>query len=307
MSSGIDQSRTEGVVSSPVDVPPVGDEEFEEAPRRSKRKFGVVFWISAVWIAIVVLAALTADILPIPSPSDARFELTNEPPGAEALLGTDDIGRDILSRIIYGGRVSLTVGLLAIALGLTVGTAFGLLSGYFRGRVDSAVTVLTDSMLAFPPLVLILALTAALGQSQRNLTIGIGIITIPVFIRLSRANTMVFAQREFVTAAKAMGAKDGRIMFREVLPNVMLPIAAFMFLAMAVVIVAEGSLSFLGLGVPSPTPSWGGMIARGRGELESAPHVALIPSLVMFQTVVSFNFIGDTLRSRLDVGGGPQL
>lgn len=307
MSSGIEQSSVQGAGAPPEASASTETTEPSEGSRRTKRKYGIVFWISAVWIGLIVFAALTADILPIASPTDARFALVNEPPGSEALLGTDDIGRDILARLVFGSRVSLTVGLLSIALGVTVGTALGLVAGYFRRGVDSLVTIIADSLLAFPPLVLILALTAALGQSQRNLTIGIGIITIPVFIRLSRANTLVFAQREFVTAAKAVGARDGRIILREVLPNVALPVAAFMFLAMATVIVAEGSLSFLGLGVPSPTPSWGGMIARGRGELGDAPHVALIPSFVMFQTVVSFNFIGDTLRSRLDVGGGAQL
>ncbi len=158
-----------------------------------------------------------------------------------------------------------------------------------------------DSMLAFPALVLLLSLTTFLGQTQRNIIIAIGIVTVPVFIRLARANTLAYAQREFVTAARATGARDARIMLREVLPNVVLPLMAFSLIVVAVAIVAEGSLSFLGLSVPATTPTWGNIIAGGRADISHAPHIVFMPSMAMFLTVLAFNLAGDRLREEFDV------
>ncbi|MBT6274564.1 MAG: ABC transporter permease, partial [Chromatiales bacterium] len=163
--------------------------------------------------------------------------------------------------------------------------------------VESVIVVAIDTLLAIPGLVILLLLSLIFGGSLTNVSIGLGILFIPVFTRISRANTLVFAEREFVLAARAMGARDAYILAREILPNVVLPVIAYALVAVATAIVAEGALSFLGLSVPSPSPSWGGTIAEGREQLEEAPHISLIPAAVMFATVLSFNLVGDTLRS----------
>jgi peptide/nickel transport system permease protein len=258
--------------------------------------FGVLFWLAAGWIAVIVFAAAFANVLPLPSPTDMDMLERRMPPSATHWLGTDRLGRDMLSRLIYGARISLIVGVLAPLIGLIVGGALGILAGYFRSYLETAVVGVVDVLLAFPPLVLALAMTAYLGQTVANLTYIIGILSIPAFTRVARAATLSIAQREFILAARAMGATEPRILTRELLPNVFLPLLAFFLLAVAVTIVVEGALSFLGLGVPPPAPSWGSMIGEGRETLEIAPRIAFLPATFMFLTVLSFNVVGDTLR-----------
>ncbi len=195
----------------------------------------------------------------------------------------------------------MSVGVLSVSIGLLIGGVLGILAGYFRGKVETVIMALADGMLAFPALVLMLSLTVFLGQSLRSIVIAIGVVTIPVFARLARANTLAYAQREFVLAAKATGATDLRVMWREVLPNVAMPLMAFALVVAAVAIVAEGSLSFLGLSVPPTTPTWGNLIAGGRGVLAESPHIVLFPSLVLFVTVMALNLAGDRLRVVLEV------
>jgi len=222
------------------------------------------------------------------------------PPSAQHLLGTDQLGRDMLSRLIYGARFSLTVGLLAPAIAIVIGGGLGMLAGYFRGRFETLVVGGVDVLLAFPPLVLALAVTAYLGQSITNLTLVLGVLGIPAFTRVARAVTLSLTEREFVVAARALGATHTRILLRELLPNVLLPLMAFFLLGVAVTIVVESALSFLGLGVPPPAPSWGSMIGEGRESLDLAPWLAFLPALVMFATVLAFNVVGDTLRALTD-------
>jgi len=174
------------------------------------------------------------------------------------------------------------------------------LAGYFRGLFETLVVGGIDVLLAFPPLVLALAITTYLGQSVLNITITLGVLSIPALTRVARAATLTFAEREFVTAARALGASHGRILMRELLPNIALPLIAFFLLAVAVIIVVEGALSFLGLGVPPPAPSWGGMIAEGRDSLDTAPSIAFLPASTMFLTVLAFNMVGDRLRALTD-------
>jgi peptide/nickel transport system permease protein len=236
----------------------------------------------------------------VPSPTDMDMLDRRAPVSTVHWLGTDGLGRDELARLIYGARISLVVGLCASVIGLTVGGALGMLAGYFRGRFESLAVGSMDVLLAFPPLILALAVTAFLGQSVLNLTCILGVLSIPAFMRVARAATLTFARREFVIAAQALVATHARILLRELLPNVALPLLAFFLLGVAFIIVAEGALSFLGLGVPPPISSWGSMIGEGRESLEIAPQLAFIPAIAMFLTVLSFNLVGDTLRTLTD-------
>ncbi|ERF80649.1 ABC transporter permease [Bradyrhizobium viridifuturi] len=275
-------------------------DETNAAPVRRKRRLGALFWVAIGWMVLVFAVAIFADLLPLPSPTDMDMLERRGPISAEHWLGTDGLGRDELSRLIYGARISLIVGLCAPMIGVTIGGALGILAGYFRGRFESIVVGSMDVLLAFPPLILALAVTAYLGQSIFNLTCILGVLGIPAFMRVARAATLTLARREFVIAAQALGATHARILLRELLPNVLLPLLAFFLLGVAVTIVVEGSLSFLGLGVPPPISSWGSMIGEGRESLDVAPMLAFIPAIAMFLTVLSFNLIGDTIRALTD-------
>jgi len=276
------------------------DEVVAVAPVGRSRRLGLLFWAAVGWTIFILAAAALATVLPLPSPTDMDMLERRAPPSWLHWLGTYGLGRDELARVLYGARVSLTVGLCAPVIGLTIGGALGILAGYFRGRFESFVVGSMDVLLAFPPLIFALAVTAYLGQSLLNLTCILGVLSIPAFMRVARAATLTLAQREFVIAAEALGASHTRILLRELLPNVMLPSLAFFLLGVAVIIVVEGALSFLGLGVPPPVSSWGSMIGEGRESLDVAPRLAFIPAIAMFLTVLSFNLIGDTLRAITD-------
>ena len=278
----------------------LGIEAVAEAPARRGRRLGPLFWMAIVWMIFVFAVAIFADVLPLPSPTDMDMLEKRAPFSAQHWLGTDGLGRDELARVIYGARISLIVGLCAPIIGLTFGGALGMLAGYFRGRFESVVVGTMDVLLAFPPLILALAVSAYLGQSILNLTFILGVLGVPAFMRVARASTLTLSRREFVIAAQALGATHARILLRELLPNVILPLFAFFLLGVAVIIVVEGALSFLGLGVPPPISSWGSMIGEGRESLEMAPRLAFIPAIAMFLTVLSFNLVGDTLRALTD-------
>jgi peptide/nickel transport system permease protein len=283
--------------TSDVDI---GMEASDDRPVCRRPGFGVLLWLALSWLGVVVFAAAGADLLPLPSPTDMDMLGRRMPSSGAHWLGTDGLGRDLLSRLIHGARISLTVGIAAPLIGLVVGGALGIVAGYFGGRLETIVVGSIDVLLAFPPLVLALALTSYLGQTVANLTFVIGILSIPAFARVARAATLSISRREFILAARAIGATELRILVRELLPNAILPLLAFFLLAVAVTIVVEGALSFLGLGVPPPAPSWGGMIGEGRESLEIAPRIAFLPAITMFLTVLSFNIAGDTLRAIAD-------
>nr|WP_249420089.1 ABC transporter permease [Rhabdothermincola salaria] len=191
---------------------------------------------------------------------------------------------------------------------MTLGGTFGLISGYLRGASDAVIGVVTNVLLAFPPLVLLLALAAVLPRTSRNQALALALLVIPINVRLARATTLSFAQREFVLAARAIGAKRRRIMIGELLPNVFVPLFSYAFIVIAVLIVAEASLSFLGLGIPPPSPTWGNMIAEGRnGVFEREPHLVLVPAGALFLTVLSFNLVGERMRARLASGKQVEL
>ena len=228
------------------------EDEAVARPGRRGRRLGMLFWFAIGWMVLVFAVAIFADLLPLPSPTDMDMLERRAPFSIEHWLGTDGLGRDELSRLIYGARISLIVGLCAPVIGVTIGGALGMLAGYFRGRFESLVVGSMDVLLAFPPLILALAVTAFLGQSIFNLTCILGVLGVPAFMRVARASTLTLARREFVIAAQALGASHARILLRELLPNVLLPLLAFFLLGVAVTIVVEGALSFLGLGVPPP-------------------------------------------------------
>jgi peptide/nickel transport system permease protein len=276
------------------------DDDVAVSPVKRTRRLGPLFWAAIGWMTFVFVAAALVDLLPLPSPADMDMLERRAPASALHWLGTDGLGRDELARLIHGARISLTVGLCAPIIGITIGGALGMLAGYFRGRFESIVVGSMDVLLAFPPLVFALAVTAYLGQSLLNLSCVLGVLFIPAFMRVARAATLTLARREFVIAAQALGATHARILLRELLPNVFLPLFAFFLLGVAVAIVVEGALSFLGLGVPPPISSWGIMIGEGRESLEVAPRLAFIPAITMFLTVLSFNLVGDTLRALTD-------
>ena len=275
-------------------------EDVQAQPAQRGRRLGPLFWAAIGWVVFVFAAAVFADMLPLPSPTDMDMLARRAPFSAEHWLGTDGLGRDELSRLVYGARVSLVVGLCAPVIGFVLGGGLGLLAGYFRGQFETLVVGSMDVLLAFPPLIFALAVTAFLGQSIINLTCILGVLSIPAFMRVARAATLTLARREFVIAAQALGATHARILIRELLPNVALPLLAYFLLVVAVIILVEGSLAFLGLGVPPPIPSWGSMIGEGRESLDVAPRLAFIPAIAMFLTVLSFNLVGDTLRAITD-------
>lgn len=257
------------------------------------------------WLALVFTCAFGASWLPLHSPSAMDFSAVEQGPGLVHPLGTDLDGRDLLSRLAHGARISLTVSLIAPCIGLVLGTVLGLLSAYYAGWLRTSILSLLDAMLAFPSLVFALALTVVLGPSVQNVTLALGLMSTPAFARIARANALPLMQREFVLAARTAGAGDAYIMFREILPNMAMSLLTYALTMMSVMIVAEGSLSFLGVGVPPPTPSWGSMIAEGRESLERVPHVSMIPAIAMFLTVLSLNLLGDSLgKGRAGKSGG---
>ena len=269
-----------------------------------ERRLGAGLWVSIGWVGLVVLAALLAGLLPLQDPTAIGHNAPRLGPSAGHLLGTDELGRDLLARVVYGARTSLIVGFASIAFGLVVGGGMGLVAGYYGGRLDAALNGLSTVLLAFPALIFLLTVVTFLGQNLFDVTLTLGVLSVAPIARIIRANTLVYANREFVLAARALGAHGRRILVREILPNVMPSALAFSLVAVAVVIVAEGALSFLGLSVRPPTPTWGGMIAEGGQVLAQDPLVALWPSMAMFLTVLALNFAGDRLQTYFQVREG---
>jgi len=274
-----------------------------EAPRAGAtwKRLGLSFWLSAGWLALVTLSALFYPLLHFADPNLPDLANQAAGPGPDHVLGTDTLGRDMLSRLVAGARISLTVGYASTLLGLTGGAILGLAAGYFRGRLEGFIVASMDAVLAFPALVLVLAVTAFVGHDIRVIILVLGAIGIPAFARVTRANTLSLAQREFVLAARAMGAGDLRILGLEILPNVLPAILTFGLLVVAVAMIAEGTLAFLGLSVPPPAASWGAMVAEGRSSLDTSPQVSLIPAAVFFLTIFSLNLAADRLRRLVEV------
>jgi peptide/nickel transport system permease protein len=272
-------------------------------PKKATRRGKVFFVFGVVWVALLVLSAVFADFIPgLPHFSEkiATFAQGPDFSSLGGILGTDSVGRSNLSRIIYGARISLTIAVVSSLIGLTIGLVVGMLAGYYRGFWEGVGTIVANALSALPPLIMLLALVAAVGASLWGITISLGIVIADLYIRVTKGAVLSNAQREYVLAAKSLGATDVRILLREILPNLIPTLAAVVPISMAVLVVVEGSLSFLGYGIPAPNPSWGGMIAAGADVIRRFPVVIIAPVVTLFLTVFSFNAIGDYLGSRTD-------
>lgn len=270
------------------------------------RKVDVVFGLGATWLILLIGVAALAPLLPLGNHNDSAAGLSapifaSPSLGSEYPLGTNNYGLDLLARAVYGARTSLIVALLAILIGMTVGGLIGMVAGFFGKATDRVVGIFSNALLAVPPLVLLIALGTVLDPNLRNLAIALSLLTIPSMIRVARANTITFAQREFVLAARSMGATRWRLLRKELLPNVVLPVLSMGVVMVSMLIVAEASLSYLGLGIQAPEPTWGNMIAEGEGGvMEDHPFVVIVPGLCLFLTVFSFNLLGEKVQKRWD-------
>ncbi|HEY8370276.1 MAG TPA: ABC transporter permease [Thermodesulfobacteriota bacterium] len=256
--------------------------------------------VGAGLVAAFVAASLLAPLLSPYDPLAPDFVAVLAPPSLAHPFGTDDLGRDILSRVLYGGRVSLQAGLLTVAFALAAGVPLGLAAGFFGGRVDNVIMRGVEVVLSFPTLVLALGITAVLGPKLIHALLAIGIVFVPHFARLIRGQVLSVKENDYVSAARALGASDRRVMALHVLPNCLAPILVQSTFSVALGILIEAALSFLGLGTQPPTPSWGIMLSTGRAYLEQAPWLGLFPGLAVFATVLGLNMLGDGIRDALD-------
>ena len=307
MSTGIGFEAAPSALVEPEE--PEARAAVEVAPNR---RLGFGGWFAVVWLGLVVLGALLTTLIPGIHGYNTAFlnDASAKPFTHGHLLGVDDSGHDELSNVIIGARTSMEIGLGSVGAGILVGGTLGLLAGYYRRGVDLVISTVFDVLLAVPALILALALTSFLRGDPTKpsipaefvLIIALGTVSTPVLGRITRASTLTWAQREFVMAARAQGAKNVRIMVREVLPNVVPAMMSIALLAVGVVIVAEGGLSFLGVGVdPTVKPSWGNLIASSASNLSTEPWLVFAPIICLFLTVMSLNFLGDIVRARLDV------
>ncbi|GAA3702118.1 ABC transporter permease [Arthrobacter ginkgonis] len=276
----------------------------EGRPRiRSTKGRDIFVKVSMVWMVLLAAVIMLEPLLPIPDPAAVDYYAIAVAPGQSVAhpLGTDAIGRDILARLVTGGRVSLTVGLGAVAIAAMFGTVLGIIAAFFKGLTDRVVGSGVDIFLAFPPLVAIIALSVFMGPSLSTLVIALGLIFTPQVARVARSAALPYVSREFVTAARGMGSKEFRILWREVAPNAIVPVLSYAVVLVAMAIGAEGGMSFLGLGVPPPQSSWGTMMGEGRAVLAASPHVVLVPATTMFLTLISLNFLADYISRRFDI------
>jgi peptide/nickel transport system permease protein len=265
--------------------------------RLFKRKGALVgLWVISSFILLAVFAPLIVPYDPIAT----SWALVRKPPSSAHWFGTDELGRDILTRVVYGARASLAAGAISVSIALAIGVPLGLLSGYRGGFVDSLISRFTDAMLACPFLILAIALAAFLGPSLGNAMIAIGISATPIFIRLTRGQTLSVKVEDYVEAARAMGNPRWRIALVHILPNIMPALLVQATLSIAAAIIAEAALSFLGLGQQPPNPSWGSMLNAAQRFLTNAPWMAIWPGLAIFLVVLSLNLVGDGLRDALD-------
>ena len=255
--------------------------------------------IGAAILALLALVALLAPFITGYDPAQPNVRARMAPPSPGHPFGTDDLGRDLFSRVVFGSRVSLQIGFISVGIGFGCGVTLGLLAGYYP-RIDNLILRAVDVLLAFPGLLLAIAILGALGPSLTNAMIAVGIAAVPSFVRITRSAVLRVRTQDYVEASRAVGAQDARILLRHVLPNISSEVIVTTTLSMAAAILAASVLSFLGLGAQPPTPEWGAMVFVAKDFLDIAPHIALFPMLAIFITVLGFNFFGDGLRDALD-------
>lgn len=252
--------------------------------------------------AVVLLIVLSAVFAPLVSPYDPNYQSKHylSSPSKEFLLGTDQIGRDVLSRTIYGSRIALLVSIGAVGLGVVIGTPIGLVSGTLKGWVDSVLMRVMDGLLAFPSLIIAMGLVAVLGSTLINVIIAIGVANVPFIARVVRGQALSVREQIYVTAARSIGSSDWRVIFRHIMPNCFAPVIIQGTLGMAYAILTEATLGFLGIGVPPPTATWGNMLLTAYPVMQRAPFLSVVPGVAIFLLVLAFNFVGDALRDVLD-------
>jgi len=281
-------ARDDGVVNTPT----------ARAVQRLLHRKGAVFGLAV--IALLVGVAVLAPLIAPYEPDQQTWSAVRKAPSALHWFGTDDVGRDVFTRVIYGARASLLAGVVAVAFALLIGVPIGLIAGYFGGFLDALLSRINDAMLACPFLILAIALAAFLGPSLRNAMIAIAVTTAPIFMRLTRGQTMAVKVEDYIEAARAVGNPNWRIALRHILPNILPALLVQATLSIATAIIAEATLSFLGLGQQPPAPSWGSMLNAAQRFLVNAPWMAIWPGLAIFMAVISFNLVGDGLRDALD-------
>lgn len=283
-----------------ADIPDATETEKTENRAWKKLKSNKSALIGFAIVIFFVVVAVLAPVLPIPDPTATDWGAVRKAPSAAHWLGTDEIGRDELSRMIWGAQASLLAGVVSVMITVAVGVPIGLIAGYFGGWTDQIISRVTDALLATPFLILAIALAAFLGPSLTNAMIAIGLSAMPIFIRLTRGQVLAVKTDDYVEGARAVGLSHFRIITRYILPNVFPPILVQATLSIAVAIIAEASLSFLGLGQQPPAPSWGSMLNVAKNFLDQAPWMALWPGIAIFLVVIGFNLLGDGLRDALD-------
>lgn len=256
--------------------------------------------LGLAFIILLVFLAIFADWIAPYGMKEQNLANALQFPNADHWLGTDDLGRDILSRMIYGTRISLTVGVSAVVVALIVGGILGILAGYYQGWIDTLIMRFTDVLLSIPSILLAIAIVASLGSSLRNLVIAISIANIPIFARVIRSGVISIKEQEFIEASKALGANDGRIIFKHIIPNIMSPIIVQSSMGVATAILSVVGLGFIGLGLEASVAEWGTMLNSGRGYIRTHYYLTLYPGLVIMLTVLSFNLLGDGLRDAID-------
>lgn len=281
-------------------APPVAAAKRDKSRAWRKMKKNRSALVGAVIVLFFTILAACAPILPIIDPVATSWTAIRKAPSAMYWLGTDDLGRDILSRMIWGAQASLMAGVFSVAIAVGIGVPFGLISGYFGGWVDMVISRITEALLAMPFLIMAIALAAFLGPSLMNAMIAIGLSAMPIFVRLTRGQVLAVKTEDYVEGARAVGLNHFEIMTRYILPNVFAPIIVQATLTIATAIIAEASLSFLGLGQQPPAPSWGSMLNVAKNFLSQAPWMAMWPGAAIFLVVIGFNLLGDGLRDALD-------
>ena len=261
----------------------------------------VGFWLAVIWLAALTFFVLFAPVLGFLADPEGYSRDVLQGVGWSHWFGTDELGRDMFARVVWGGRLSLLIAAISVAVGILIGGMMGLLAGFFGGWVDTLLSAIVNILLALPALILALFIVTVLEQNTQNVIIAVTILAARAVARIVRAQTLRFREREFVTAARCMGARTSRLLFREVLPNLVPIVVAFTFLGLGLAIVGEGALSFIGKSVPAPAITWGGILAVAKGKLSQAPHLTIYPAVVMFCTLMAVNYIGDVLMRRFDI------